>query len=123
MGYPYHDMQHQEPQVKVVSGSFAPAGTSAPTTVRGKGFTVARTGVGQFTITLDKRYPELLDFQATLQLATATDQFCVAGAVDLSAKTAIITVWDVSGTGAADVAANANNRVNFSLTFKDTRSV
>ena len=113
-------MASTTPQIVEICGSFAPDTANAPTDVRGDGFTVARTNTGEFTIAWDKYYPELESFTGSLQLATKSDQFLVCGAVDLTAKTAVMTVWDISGAAAADVAAAANNRVNFRLAFKNT---
>jgi hypothetical protein len=99
----------------VYEGSFAPDTASAPTTLWGKGFTVARTSTGLFTLTLDSAVAQIDSVIATLQLATADDKFCQVGEVDASAGTVQIRVWDISGAAVADVAANANNRVNFEI--------
>lgn len=101
-----------------IEGSFAPDTANPPTTVRGKGFTVARSGAGTFVVTLDQVYPELVSGVATLQLNAADDKYAQLGAVDLANRTVVIRVWDASGAAATDVAANANNRINFSLCLK-----
>lgn len=109
--------------VKVIAGSFAPNGSSAvsASSRKGKGFTVARTGTGQFTITLQDAYVALLSASLSLQLASADDKFLQLGAVDVvSAKTIVINVWDVSGAAAADIAANAGNRINFVLVLSNS---
>lgn len=113
----FHNVQVLNREVKKIAGSFAPAGAGAPTDVKGRGFTVARTSTGLFTITFANSYNSYLDFQATLQLAAADDKVAQLGTVDLTAKTAQIRVWDVSGAAVADVTANANNRINFSIAF------
>jgi hypothetical protein len=102
----------------IVAGSFAPAAAAAPTTVRGKGFSVARGGTGNFVLTFDQLYKNLISATATLQLATAADQFCVVESYVAASKTLDINVWDVSDAAVADVAANANNRVNFICVFE-----
>lgn len=101
----------------IIVGSFAPNGASAlsSTSVRGKGFTVARTSAGLFTVTLADRYTKLLGGVAHLGLTTGDDKYAQIGDVDLSAKTVKIRVWDISGGAETDVAANANNRINFVL--------
>lgn len=43
-----------------VCGSFVTAGASAPTVVRGKGFTVSAPSTGVYSITLDRAYPEMV---------------------------------------------------------------
>lgn len=102
----------------VLSGSFAPDTASAPTALKGAGFSVVHTSTGVFTVTLDKQYAELVSANATLQLATAADTQCQIGSVSLSGKTFVINVL-TAGT-LADVAANANNRVNFVLVVRDS---
>jgi hypothetical protein len=108
--------------VVAVQGSFAPNGGSAVSAAsnKGKGWSVAHTSTGLFTITLEDVYPAMLSATATLQLATAADQFVQIGAIDLSAKTVQIRVWDVSAAAVADVAADANNRINFRLIFRNS---
>jgi hypothetical protein len=104
--------------VKIIAGSFAPNGAGAVSSAsnKGKGFSVARTGVGVFTITLEDSYVSLLGANLGLQLSAADDKILQLGDIDvLSAKTIVIRVWDISGAAVADIAANANNRINFSL--------
>jgi hypothetical protein len=104
-----------------IQGSFAPAGTGAPTAQLGKGFSVARTSAGLFTITLQDKYVSLLSGQAHLQLATGADQFVQLGTIDVaSAKTVQIRVWDISAAAVADISADANNRVHFHLILKNS---
>lgn len=108
-----------ERELVTVAGSFAPASTGAPTTVRGTGFTVARTGVGTFRLTLDRVWPSLVSAVGTLQLATADhDRHVQISAVDLASKTVDLKIMDVTAGASADVAANADNRVNFLLLLK-----
>jgi hypothetical protein len=107
--------------VVYVQGSFAPDTANAPTTVRGSGFSVARTSTGLFTITLQDKYVSLLSAQVSLQLATGDDKMLQLGAIDvISARTIQIRVWDISGGAVADIAANANNRINFLLLLKNS---
>jgi hypothetical protein len=108
--------------VVMVQGSFAPNGSSAVAAAsnKGKGWSVARTSAGLFTITLQDIYPALLSATASLQLATADDKYCQIGSIDLSAKTVQIRVWDVSDAAVSDVAADANNRINFCLIFRNS---
>lgn len=103
-----------------ISGSFAPNGSSAVSSasVKGKGFSVARTSAGLFTVTLEDKYVALISGKCQLQLASAADQMAQLGAIDVtSAKTVQIRVWDISDGAVADVAANANNRIHFELTL------
>lgn len=110
--------------IKVISGSFAPNGSSAVSaaSVKGKGFSVARTSAGLFTITLQDSYIALLSAHADLQLATGDDKFCQLGAIDVvSAKTIQVRVWDIADAAVADVAAAAGNRINFVLVLSNSQ--
>lgn len=101
-----------------VTGSWAPAGTGAVTTVRGAGFTVARTDVGVFTITFSEKFPSLVSANATAQLAAAADTQAQAGTYTAASKTLVVRT--LTAGSEADIAANANNRVNFICWFRKT---
>lgn len=109
--------------IKVIAGSFAPNGGSAvdAASIKGKGFSVARTSAGLFTVTLQDAYVACLAAHADLQLAAADDKFVQVGAVDVvTAKTFEIRVWDISGAAVADVAAAAGNRIHFTLVLSNS---
>jgi len=113
-----------DPGVVILGISFGPNGTSAvdQTTIRGRGVaSVTRADVGTFVITLQDQYASLLSATASLQLASPDDK-CVGnlGTVDLAAKTIVVRVYDLSSAAAADVTANANNRVNVTLVLKNS---
>jgi uncharacterized membrane protein YebE (DUF533 family) len=105
-----------------LEGSFAPNGGSAlvATANKGKGFTVARTTNGVFTITFLADYVDLVCATATLQLATATDVVPQVGTYTAPTATANATlvISTLVAATATDVAADANNRVNFRCTFR-----
>lgn len=117
----FFDTQSLTKEIKLIAGSFAPAGTGAVTAVKGKGFSVARTDVGEFTVTLENKYVNLIAGIADIQLATAGDAFMQIGAYDADAKTLVLNAWDISGTALADISANANNRINFKLYLQNTK--
>lgn len=104
----------------LVEGSFAPQGTGAPITVRGTGFTVARSGVGVFVLTFAEIYTEMPKFVSKPQLAAFADTDTVEGpfAQGSGAVLTTQTIFVKTAGVAADIAANANNRVNFSATFR-----
>ncbi len=108
-----------------IIGSFAPNGSSAvsATSRQGQGWSVAYTSTGLFTITTTDKFADLVSASATLQLTTADDKFCQIGVVSLSAKTIQIRVIDASGAALADVSADAGNRINFRLTFRNTSAL
>ena len=104
----------------LVAGSFCPNGNSAvaSSSVRGSGFSVARSDTGTFTVTFTDAYPELVAMVPGLQLNSADDKDLQFGAYSSTNKTLVIRVWDYSGTGAADIDANANNRISFVCVFR-----
>jgi hypothetical protein len=116
-------------KVYIYAGSFAPNGSSAvsASSRKGLGFSVARTSQGVFTVTLDDAFPSstyLLSATASLQLASGSlaARRCEIGAVSTTSKTYVISVVDGSAA-AQDVAADANNRINFVLKFKNSTVV
>ena len=112
---------HRNSGVVVFSGSFKPnAGSAVDNTANtGAGFTVAYTGVGIFTITLDDSYVRCLSATATVSLSAVANTFVQWGAIDVTtAKTLVINV--LTAGVAANIAANAANRIHFSLVLQDT---
>lgn len=112
-------------EIHEVNISWAPNGSSAVSStrgsgIRGRGFSVARTGVGVFQITIDDNYPEyaIVGFQMSFQLNAAAQYTGVlTGSANLSSSRVItVTVLD-STPAAADIAANANNRIFVKLTL------
>ena len=107
-------------KVRMVAGSFAPDTANAPTDLRGSDFTVVRTSQGLFTVTFSDLHGELVSAVATMQLASADDRTAQIGSYVAASKTLEIRLGDGAGAGAVqDVAANANNRVNFICVFND----
>ena len=105
-----------------VCGSFAPNGSSAlvatSTKVSGGDATVSYTSTGLFLISLQHRYGQLLSAVSGLQLATADNRALQFGTYDAAAGTLELRSVDETGT-VQDIAADANNRVHFELTFDD----
>ena len=117
----FYDVQCMNPHVKIVCGSFAPNGSSAVDSAsnEGTGWSVARSGTGSFTVTLDANYPALLSGQCSLALNAVADSKVQFGAIDVaSGKTVVINV--ITTASAADIAANANNRIHFCLFLRNT---
>lgn len=118
------EMQARNPRTITIAGSFRPNGTSAidNTLNTGKGFSVARTNQGVFTITLDEVYPGLISALATIQMASATDLVPQWGAIDVSsAKTLVLNTNAVATP--TDIADNASNRVHFTLLLRNTNAL
>lgn len=118
----FDELQSLGREIKIVTGSFAPQNTGVPATLLGIGWTVARTGTGTYTITLNDVYASLIAGVATFQAATAFDRFCQLGTVDLAAKTIVVRVWDVSATAVADTTIANDGRVNFTLFLKNSNA-
>lgn len=107
----------------VISGAFAPNGTSAPTLLSTKRhFTVARTGVGLYTVTFDDKFFAYVSRSLSVGTSDSTPTLVQFGAWTPSAKTLVIkTFRESAGTFAlADLATNADNVVSFSVTFTNT---
>jgi hypothetical protein len=116
----FFDVQALNPHVKIIAGTFKPNGTSAidNTVNAGAGWTVARTAVGKFVITLDDKYPGLLSGQVSLQHNGAGDKKVHWGAIDIAAKT--LEIFSIATASAADLAAHAQNHVHFVLFLRNT---
>jgi hypothetical protein len=70
-----------------------------------------------FTVTLMDVWNQCDTAKATLQLAAAAARSVQVGAINLALRTVVIRVVDAAGAE-QDVAANANNRVNFELVMR-----
>ncbi len=104
-----------------IQGSFAPAAAGAPTAIVGAGVeSVVRTAQGVFTVTLRDVWNQCDSAMATLQLNAAAARSIQVGAINLANRTVVIRVIDAAGAE-QDVAANANNRINFELIMRHGR--
>lgn len=118
----FDELQILGREKKVIAGSFRPNGSSAVdnTLNTGEGFTIARTGVGAFTLTLADKYAGLdaAAFQLALGTPAAAHDICI-GAVDVvDAKT--IAFVHYSAGAAADIASAAGNRIHFTLVLANS---
>lgn len=83
--------------LKLLSGSFKHDGAGK----LGQGYSVARTAVGKYTITLEDTYPSLTSAILNLQLASGDDKYVQWGSIDVaSAKTASFVIRDKSSSNA-----------------------
>lgn len=117
----FRDVQALNPEVKIIAGSFKTNASSDPVAAdnTGKGWSVARTATGTWTVTLEDTYVELISGQCSLAHNAAGDHKLQWGAIDVaSAKTLVIR--NITGTSATDLAVNANNRVHFALFLRNT---
>lgn len=108
----------------VIAGGFRPNGAGAvdnTLNVGTRGWTVARTGAGSFTVTLDDSYPSVIAVVGMAQLNAALDGFIQGrGALDVTtAKTFVLE--NMIGAVATDIASNANNWVYFIALLKNSQ--
>ncbi len=98
------------------------ATTPVRTGIFGNGYTVARTGVGIYTLTpiAGLKWPTRPCVQAHLSLAAVGNTFAQVGGYNTS--TGVITVNCVTGSGVAAEwpAANADNILNVSILTNNT---
>ena len=118
----FKDVQALERAVKIITGRVTFSGSGATvTTNSGSGFTVARDGSndGQYIITLDDKYSDLLHCSATyVQIAGSDTLFTQVEAHDVSsAKT--VEVHLVNDAGAATAPTN-NDQLTFMLLLKNS---
>ena len=123
----FFDDQTLNLEQKTICGSFEPNGTGAPLNVSGLGFTVARTGVGTFVVTLADEYMQLLAAFADLALATPGVDIAQVGLVNVEgtgtgALTATITVLSGATGSAADIGPTAGSVVSFALEVQNTKA-
>lgn len=110
------------PRRYLVHGSFAPNGSSALDATAVKGdvqlFTVAYVSTGLYRVTLAYRANSIEDVQASLQLAAAAAQGLQLGPIDETNRTIDLRVVNTSSGAVADVAADANNRIHFTIALR-----
>lgn len=109
-------------KVYIVAGSFRPNSTSAVdnTLNTGKGFTVARTTAGVYTVTLTEAAYSIVACIPSLQLASVTDAYIQCGAIGTGGKTVVINITTGGGTTGLDPTSDASNRVHFVLFLKNS---
>lgn len=102
----------------LIAGSFVPAGTgtTAPTGVRGSGFTVTQTASGVFVVALARVYKETISFVVTADVAAeTTDIYAQAG--DVTAATRSVgekrVIRTMTATTPTNISADAAPRVHF----------
>lgn len=123
-----------QPETVLVLGSFDVNGASSPVAAAGDGFTVARTGVGTYVVTFDRKYSQAIHMGAQLQMdAAEPDSEAQVGPYTAPTSTTkgTLTIYvgnkSVNAAGAGteqtaitleDLAAASNRRVHFSALFQ-----
>lgn len=109
-----------------LAGSFLPAGTSNPSSFKGKGITsiVRNGGAGLFLITFDDAWAKLVSANGTVQLNAAADMAVQFGAYTpanpATGAKATLVLRTQAGATPTDISANANNSVSFDLVFSNS---
>lgn len=107
----------------VVAFSFAPNGTSAvdQTSIVGRGIkSVARDAVGDFTVTLEDKWPALLGAHFTISHNADTDVVPQIASEDVGGATPKIVIRVLAGATPTDIAAHANNRIYGTLILRNS---
>jgi hypothetical protein len=112
--------------IVALSGRFRPNAASAidNTLNKGLGYSVARTGVGAYTVTLQDGYVDALAIIPGVQLNTLLKgNVQITGAIDVTtAKTFVIQYQEetAGALAAAEIASNANNWVHFVAVLRNS---
>lgn len=118
-GYPVSNLG---PGRILVGGSFVTAGSGSPTSVRGHGFSVARTAAGRYTVTLDdpvRAFDAILLSEAAETLpGSNVDEFhrllLDEDVTDTdSFEIRLYILDDMSGSGAPALGDDAGTRISF----------
>lgn len=119
-------VMHRSPGVTIISGRFRPNGNGTVSVYEGDGFTVSRTGVGAFTVSLTGKWTRLVHFAAQYWGAalTAGSVIQVVGAISLGATATTVPIvhsLNAAGTfAAAEIASDAANWISFEAHVSDT---
>ncbi len=114
----YDSQVYKTPGVKFIVGAFQINGTSAPDVLIGKGWTVARSDVGKFTVTLSETFPRCVSVVATAgETADDGDHGCHVGEID---RTTTFSSFVVYFRTAGSDAEPDNGQVNFICVVADT---
>jgi hypothetical protein len=79
---------------KIIAGGFQCNGTSDPTVTHGRGFSVARTSIGLYTVTFDDIYPQLEALGCSLRGADGAGHYVEGGDYSQANSTIQIRAFD-----------------------------
>ncbi len=114
-GYP---MEAQNPKTRTIAGRFFTnnAGAVDNTLNQGRGFSVARTGTGEFTITFDEKFQHLIAMTNGMQEEAGTLTHLQFEVYTPASRTLVCTIF--TGGSAADHIYDANYSINFICVFQ-----
>jgi hypothetical protein len=84
-------------------------------TYASRGWTVARTGVGVYVVTLTDPFDGYRDTRCALRPAALTPVGMQPGLVNKSARTFTINAFNTTTGAAADIAFDANTWIDFAI--------
>lgn len=87
----------------------------------GKGFSVAQTAIGTYTITFDTWFPTLLSPKFGLTSNAAVNLHTQGGAFTAASKTLVVRTVTAAGAAADIASISTNDRVNFICEFANTQ--
>lgn len=104
--------------VKIIAGSFSIAASGgAATKLQGRGWSVAKSATGVYTITLEDSYTALLSACASVKAATAVDLVAQIKSHDVSsAKTVVIDL----NAAATPTEPSAVTEIHFVLMLRNS---
>lgn len=119
-GYP---VKHVGPGRKTIYGSFTTVNDADPSGVTGRGYTVARTGEGIWTVTLADTPNKIDSVLAWCEIKTETDVCICQGDIDnKSNSTFRIQLWVAPDptTPVFALADEPGSVINFAVVVRDT---
>lgn len=122
----FFDMQSYSRGLIHLVGAFAPNGASAVNNAlnKGHGFTVARTGVGAFDITIEDSFVDFVAIMAQISAAAISNEYVRPGTIGVPASNVIeLLAWQDDGdttVSAVDIAADADTFIHFLAVLKNT---
>ena len=106
-------------ELKIIAGSFSIAASGgAATKVSGLGYSVAKSATGEYTITLEDKYPALISAVATVEAATPVDLVAQIDNHDVDAATPVVVLN--LNAGAVPTEPSAVTVVNFVLILQNS---
>lgn len=117
-----HDFKAASQGLALFAGSFDTNGASAPADVEGVGLTVTRTAAGTYSVSVAHLATDVLFLSVTRSEAAAGDFVVSNTAFDASTRSfTVTTATSAAPTVAADVAADADNRINVLLLLRTVK--
>lgn len=113
----FYNVQAMNKEIKIIAGHFDAVAASA-TKVQGLGYTVAKTGTGEYTITLDDPYNALISGQVTVEDSTPVDLVAQIDNHDVTGtvKTVVINLL----AAASPTNGAATTKIHFALFLQNS---